>query len=157
MVSAVSWPLVASGVPEDPVSESEDVVSTGGVSLDGSDALGSEGDVVELSEESELLVSVFVESSVGLSVGSLVGSSVQSSVESSVVLSIVSSVVPSVISSVVSVDVELPDEVRPLVSVVLDDRDVSVKFERAVESVMYMQLNIEIMLEISVLFMSVGS
>ena len=181
MVSAVSWPLVASGVPENPVSESEDVVSTGGVSLDGSDALGSEGDVVELSEESELLVSVFVESSVGLSVGSLVGSSigssvgslvgssvgssvgslvgssVESSVESSVVLSIVSSVVPSVISSVVSVDVELPDEVRPLVSVVLDDRDVSVKFERAVESVMYMQLNIEIMLEISVLFMSVGS
>ena len=181
MVSAVSWPLVASGVPEDPVSESEDMVSTGGVSLDGSDALGSEGDVVELSEESELLVSVFVESSVGLSVGSLVGSSigssvgslvgssvgssvgslvgssVESSVESSVVLSIVSSVVPSVISSVVSVDVELPDEVRPLVSVVLDDRDVSVKFERAVRSVMYMQLNIEIMLEISVLFMSVGS
>ena len=39
----------------------------------------------------------------------------------------------------------------------LDDRDVSVVFDRAVESVMSMQLNIEIMLEISVLFMSVGS
>ena len=145
--------MVASGVPEDPVSESSDVVSTGGVSLDGSDALGSEDDVVELSGESELPVSVFVESSVESSVGSLVGSSVESSVESSVV----SSVVPSVVSSVVSVDVELPDEVRPLVSVVLDDRDVSVVFGRAVESVMSMQLNIEIMLEISVLFMSVGS
>ena len=149
--------MAASGVPEDPVSESEDVVSTGGVSLDGSDALGSEDGVVELSGESELPVSVFVESSVESSVGSLVGSSVESSVESSVVSSVISSVVLSVVPSVVSVDVELPDEVRPLVSVVLDDRDVSVVFDRAVESVMSMQLNIEIMLEISVLFMSVGS
>ena len=33
----------------------------------------------------------------------------------------------------------------------------SVEFDRAVESVMSMQLNIENMLEISVLFMSVGS
>lgn len=148
-VSAVNWPEVGSRVPEEP-SESEDVVSDGGVSL------GDVGLVVELSGGVELLVFVFVESSVGSSVGSLVGSLVESSVGSSVE----SSVKSSVGSSVVSVDVELPGGAKPLVSVVLDDGDksfVSVEFDTAVELVMSVQLKIEVRLERSVPFMLVGS
>lgn len=140
-VSAVNWPEVGSRVPEEP-SESEDVVSDGGVSL------GDVGLVVELSGGVELLVSVFVELSVGSSDGSLVGSLVESSVKSSVG------------SSVVSMDVELPGGAKPLVSVVLDDGDksfVSVEFDTAVELVKSVQLKIEVRLERSVPFMLVGS
>jgi hypothetical protein len=56
------------------------------------------------------------------------------------------------------VDVELSGGVKPLVSVVLDDGDrsgVSVEFDRVVELFMSVQLYIEVMLEKSVLFMSV--
>jgi hypothetical protein len=158
-VSAVNSPEVPSGVPEDPVSESEDVVSAGGVSMGGSDAFGSVDDVVELSGEAELLMSVFVEVSVGSLVGSLDGSLELdgSLVESPVESSVVSSAVSSVVSSVVSVDVELSGGVKPLASVVLDDGGVSVEFDISVELVISVQLKIEVMLERSVLFMSVGN